>query len=134
MLNLSLHREYEEGEKVEKENWPEHRNIEQREKTHAECNACGLRCSVPKFKLWYLARVWRASGLDNVRSVATYNNGSPHMYTCTARERTKFFSVARGQGWPFSPGVDLGREEANEQIQELAQQRWQGPATVGVIK
>ena len=61
MFDLPLHREDEERKEVQQQDGPENRDVEYREKTHAQRNTRRLCGSVPKFEFRHLPRTRRTS-------------------------------------------------------------------------
>jgi len=88
--DLPFHGKEEEGDEVEKEDGPEHRNVEHLEKGHEKGGTHGARTAGPKLKLRKAAAEW-----------------------------PKLFGVAHGQAWAFLVRIDLRGKEANEVVQEV---------------
>lgn len=50
VLDLSAHGQGEEYDEIDKQNWPEHRDVEDGKEAHDERCHCGTNCIVPEFE------------------------------------------------------------------------------------
>lgn len=142
MLDLSLHRQDEQHDEVNQQDWPEHRDIEEREERHGETDQQSFDAGVPSRKATNIKNK-RVSGTQSETNFSkeskTSTSGTISSSECacirvlpefefrqTAYERTKFcITNGGGKGGPirilhlFKRGKETDQKVEQEDTQPI---------------